>query len=225
MKLKQHIGMMRTIYKEFSDDSLYTDEFLANLLNAARSSVYEERLKSRKILSRFNYSSFCVKLYKESFFDCDCLPDSVQCKVLKSEIDIPKVILDNKKDLLKVYLINGTEIPYKHYADRKRYSGNKILSNKLTFDIINNRLVIFGDLLKKIVIVEGLFQNPFDLEEIKNCDIDGNETVNCYNPLEDEYPLETQYEIPCYTLVRSLVFPNLNEDLSENAQNNINRPV
>jgi len=127
MKLKNHIGMVRTILKEYSDDTIYTDEFLANLLNSARASIYEERLKAKKIMSRFNFNSFCIKLCLDTFFDCSCVPESVQCQVLKSDIEIPRVILDNRKDLLKVYTLTGIEIPYKHYTERKRFNYNSLL--------------------------------------------------------------------------------------------------
>lgn len=216
MILDKHISTIRTLIKEYTDDSLYSDEFLADLLVSTRNAIFEENLKRRKPISRFNYKSFCISLETDNFHDCNCVPSSLGCKVLKSEIIIPKTLLNNKELELNVYSLNGIKIPFKHFSDRKRLSTHPMVSKSVTFDIINGKLVLFGNLNLKKIIVEGLWENPFDLYDIIDCET----TTSCWDPLTDEFPMEAQYEVLVYTNMIKLLKINTQQDLSENAQNN-----
>jgi len=155
MTLDSHISTIRTLIKEFTDDTLYTDEFLANLLVSCRNAVYDiEPIKKMRPLSRFSYTSFCIKLVVDTFHDCGCVPKTLGCKVLKSEITLPKVLLDIKGNMmLNIYTINGDRIDYKKFQDRRLLIGHPVTNRIMSYDIVNRQLVLFGNLNLKNVII------------------------------------------------------------------------
>jgi len=96
MIVASHISAIRTMIKEFTDDTLYTDEFLANTLVSARNAIYnEELIKKGRNMSRFSYLSFCTPLVLDTFQDCKCVPSNLGCKVVKTKFEMPKVLIEN----------------------------------------------------------------------------------------------------------------------------------
>lgn len=225
MKLDSHVSSIRTLLKQFTDDTLYTNEFLANMLVSARNSIYDlEFIKKGRNFSRFSYNSFCIKLVRETFHDCNCVPNNLGCQVLKSEITLPKVLIDTKGNLmLNIYTINGNRIDYKKFQDRKLLKTHPVTNRIMSYDILDQRLVIFGNLNLVTVIIEAVWENPFELFGIPNCDNSGNILNSlCWDPLEAEFPQESLYDIPIYSLVLKMLGVKTEEDNSENAQNNTN---
>jgi len=227
MVLNIHISAVRTFLKNFTDDTLYTDQFLANTLVTARNAIYEsEFINKKRSFSRFSYSSFCIKLNRESFHDCSCVPEGLGCQVLRSEIDIPKTLIDKQGNLLlTAYTINGKRIDFKEFKKRRLLSSHPVSSRVITFDIIDNRLVIFGNLNLKVIIIEAVWEDPFALYTIPNCDGEGLINGFCSDPTTSEFPMESQIELAVYSLVLKLLGIRTTEDESENAQDNTNRPV
>jgi len=96
----------------------------------------------------------------------------------------------------------------------------------MSYDIVNRQLVLFGNLNLKNVIIEAIWENPFELFNIPNCDASGNVLDSpCWNPLTSEFPQEGIYDIPIYNLVLKMLNLKTAEDNSENAQNNTNQSV
>lgn len=218
MTTSEHISTIRTLMKEFTDDTLFTDEFIAGLLLSCRNAVYNmEIMNKKKKLSRFSYNSFCVSLEKDAFHDCSCIPASLGCKVLRSKIKLPKTLISPSGSLLmSVYTINGARIEYKRFLDRKLLSTHPVTAKKITYDIIDDYLVLFGNLDLVVVKVDGVWENPFDLSKIEDCT---NNTI-CWNPLESEFPMEGIFTILVYEMVLKFMGVRTKEDESENAQNN-----
>lgn len=228
MILDSHISTIRTMLKEFTDDSLYTNEFLADLLVSTRNSIYEiEYIAKKRNFSRFSYNSFCIKLDRERFQDCDCVPTNLGCQVLKSEIELPKVLLNTKGNLLlNVYTINGNQIDYKPFQERRRLSKHPIANKALSYDIVDKRLVLFGNLNLKVVIVEAVWENPFQLFDIPSCDTSGNVIGdNCWDPINMEFPMEGGIAMIVYSAIVKTLLNRTTEDENENGKNDTNRSV
>lgn len=228
MILDSHISILRTMLKEFTDDSLYTNEFLSELLVSTRNSIYEvEYIAKKRNFSRFSYNSFCVKLEKTKFHDCDCVPTTLGCQVLKSEIELPKVLLNSKGNLLlNVYNINGNQIDYKSFQERRRLSKHPIANKVLSYDIVDEKLVLFGSLDMVVIIVEAVWEDPFQLFNIPNCDASGNVIGgNCWDPTTMEFPMEGGMSAIVYAAIVKTLLNRTVEDENENGKNDTNRSV
>jgi len=228
MLLDSHISTLRTTLKEFTDDTVFTNEFLADILVSARNNIYEtEFIQKKRKFSRFSYFNFCIKLEEDTFHDCSCVPDNLGCKILKSVIDIPKCLIDkNGNLLLNVYTINGDRIDYKPFQERRLLRSHPVTSKVLSYDIINNKLFIFGSLKLKIVIIEAVWEDPFSLYNVPKCDNTGNIlSNNCWNPLEDDFPFERNFDLQLYITALKLLGIKTIEDNSENGQNNTNQSI
>ena len=67
---------LRTLIKQHTDDSHYSDEFLYHLMTNARSLLIERDYNKNKKLSSWNQQTYCVKLEKTKAHDCDCVSQS-----------------------------------------------------------------------------------------------------------------------------------------------------
>lgn len=225
MLLEAHISSIRTLLKNFTDDSVYTDEFLANLLVSARNAVYEsEFINKKRNFSRFSYKSFCLKLVRETFHDCGCIPQGLGCQVLKSEFELPKSLISKTGNLLMdVYTIQGKRIDFKQFKQRRLLSSHPIASKVITYDIVDGKLVVFGNTSLKVVIVEAVWENPFELYNIPNCSDEGNIlNDSCWDPTKSDFPMESQLDLVVWSMVLKLLGLKTIEDESENGQDNTN---
>ena len=189
MKISEILGTLRTLVKAHSDDSDFSDSFLYSLLIQARAERLSQKLRKFQPLSPFNEQAICAKLEKVKFHDCSCV--TVGCNVLKTEFEIPEVITTRSGLHLKVETIEGVDIPYVPASRRPIIKFSETLGNKLSYDIYNRKIVLWNNLTMPVVVVKGVFYDPSVLSELPECDAQGNETTNaCFNPLDDEFPIE-----------------------------------
>lgn len=223
MIVASHISAIRTMIKEFTDDTLYTDEFLANTLVSARNAIYnEELIKKGRNMSRFSYLSFCTPLVLDTFQDCKCVPSNLGCKVVKTKFEMPKVLIDKVGSMmLYVYTINGDRIDFKKFQDRRLLSSHPIVNRMMSYDVIDRHIVIFGNNNLSVIIVEAVWENPFQLYDISNCDASGNVLESpCWDPTTSEFPQESILDMLIYSTVLKMLGLKTEEDMSENGQNN-----
>lgn len=223
MILSSHLNNLRSLLRLHTDDTKFTDQRLGELLVSARNTIYEQKIDKQHEITRFSYKQICVPLTKSKFHDCSCVPDSVGCMVLKSDQDIPKPLINRNSMQMKAYNVNGDEIAYLKFNKRRRSKYHPVFDKEtnLTQDIVNDKLVLFGSLLPKVIILEAIWSNPFELAVLPTCNTDGNIIgTPCYNILTDEFPLEEQYNIPVYQLVMELLgyTRKLPDDNIENAR-------
>lgn len=194
MLVGEIISLFRTLIKQRTDDSPYTDQELYLLLNSSANKIKTQVIDKGRKLSTKNWKQFCVKLEKTLFIDCQCIPEELQCQVLKSVDPIPTALVLNNSIAIKVYNIHGDQIGYYTHLKRRQNRRNKVIMSSKSFDIINDYLYIFGDLLSKVVIVEMLIEDVTKLADYPQYDIDG-ELINntCHDVTIDEFPLEEQY--------------------------------
>ena len=203
--IPEHIYKLRTFIKQHTDDSIYSDELLYSLLKDGRNTLLERDNKKFTKDSEFHKQTICMPLEITTYHDCDCLPFEVKCKVLKSKFPLPKVLTGRNKELMRVLTVDGySQIPFVLSTDLKnlKYTKTKAKGNK--YGIINNYLTVFNNLQLKLVLIEGIFEDPLELQNITFCDEEGNET-QCYDLNTTDFPIKGSLDIPMYQLVLEML--------------------
>ena len=218
----QHTRTLRTLLKNYSDDTTYSDTFLYKLLVDASAILKEREAKKFNKVSDFLYQSFCTPLVLDSYHDCDCIPDGLDCKVRKSTFEIPEPIYGRNKALLRVKKVDGTRISYvSDSSEIKKLKYSKTQKNKIKYTISNNKIVIFNDVKIGVILVEGVFVNPLDLAGISVCSPDGLVTSDpCYDLATSEFPMKTSQNLAMYQEVLNMLkIPlQLTDDILNNAK-------
>lgn len=220
MKISELISTFRTLVKQRTDDSPYTDQELYILLNSAANRIKTEVLDKKHKLGPKNYIRICVPLEKVNFADCGCIPTELQCKVLRSKYEIPASLVGRSSWTYKVYNIHGEQIGQMNHLKRKPMKDHPIISKNKTWDIIDSYLYVFGDLLTKVVLVELIPEDVTLLASIGDCDTNGVPTGDpCFNIETEDFPLEDQYTLIIYEMVmKQLGLLKLQEDIVEDGR-------
>jgi hypothetical protein len=211
MTIAQHISLVKSLLRSYTDDTNYTDEFIYALLNSYRAQVLKEYFKNNTNISHFNWQLVCVSLVKSTIHDdCPCAPED-DCKILRTAIKIPVPITVSSIPMLKVRTFNGQTIPFLSLEKAINKHLYKHLKNKIVYSISNGYLFIFGTNSLKAIIIDGVFEDPTELSDITMCDEGGGSTsVVCFNILTADYPLDLFLE----PLVRKLILDDLTKSLS-----------
>jgi hypothetical protein len=216
--IAEHTGTIRTLIKNHTDDSYYTDEFLYKLLKDSRAMILEREAKKFYKFSDFSYLSICMPLILDTYHDCDCLPIDIGCKVLKSRFNLPRVLQGRNRDLIKIKTIDGEEIGYvPDSSSIKKLKYSRTQKNKIKYTIVNNHLVIFNNTSLKAVIVELVPEDPLDLSNITLCNEDGEDIgPTCFDYRTENFPIKQALHMPMYEeLLKFLNLPlSIPEDLT-----------
>lgn len=204
--IAQHVGVIRTLIKEHSDDSLYSDQFLFELFKNGAKKLQYQKLRRWDHLSEWNRSRYCIKLEKAKSHNCECV--AVGCDVLKSVHKIPKPLTNRDRDMIKVFDLNGNRIDQVTTQEQidNMSDPSGIKQKRTSFEIVNQRVVIYNNLELKAVEVEEIAEDETQWAGIKLCDSEGNETnQDCFNIQTSDYPLDSELVEPTYRLVLELL--------------------
>lgn len=224
--IREHISALRVQINKYDDDSRYTDEGLYHFLKAA-SAIWNQRQADKfDKISDFDYADFCVALEKCNIPGCDdCFEEDEGCSVLCSTIDIPPTIGNKNRDLLKIYTaIDRVEIG-KTSGSADLHNYDPILSSSLLYDIINSKIVVYNgnaDVVKpRKIVVRGFWEDITAWSGLAACDPNsGSSMDSCYDILDNEFPLDSEYVLLVYDMVlKSLGY---NPDPAEVTVNNKN---
>jgi hypothetical protein len=202
-----------------SDDNKYSDRFIYSLLKSHRAKRIRQRLEDFKYISPFNYSTIqCLPLELGQFSDCPCFTSD--CYILRSTVEIPKIIAySNNLAIKNVTTIDGAVISEtsKTKDNYKKYTKTK--QNELGYFIYNKRLYITGTTKLKVVTLTAIFEEPEDLNNISACDTGGNIIPGtCYNPQEEDYPLD----LDLYDDVENMILDKLFKSMESREEDNEN---
>lgn len=222
MTIGQHISVIRSLIKKYSDDSMYEDEFLYILLNNANALWLKRKLENNEKINDWNWLSYCVGLEAGLAHDCNCVP--VGCGVLKTVYEIPKPLLARNRQLLKVYTLGGKEIYLTTDEQLKASKHDEIKKNELAYTIVNNKIVIWnGDvdtIVPRAIVVKTMSVNPTEWATVSLCDSNGvNTGTSCFDIQTSGYPMDEEYTPLVYdTVLKQLGFSlQLTEDRTNNA--------
>lgn len=160
MTINNIVSNIRLLIKQYSDDSIFTDESLYNLFNDARISLLST---GKYKMSKQDYLSFCVDLEESQSHLCNS--KLVGYEVLKSKHKIPAYLDLDKNMTLKVSELGGKIITLIPEQDVPIIKYNKILNKKLTYSIINGNIVIWKNCkgrFPKSILVEAVWQDILD---------------------------------------------------------------
>ncbi len=110
-KLGQYISDLRGLIEQYSRTSEpYTDQFLYRVLSVSRGKILKQRLDKFVNISNDNWMRICFQLEVVNSYNCNCVPDYLECKVLRTKDKVPQVLAGRNKSKIKVSLLDGTSI-------------------------------------------------------------------------------------------------------------------
>lgn len=216
------IDIIRGMLKAFTDDTLFTDEYLYSFLNKARLTILKREL-GKNGLSKWNYQEYCMGLEKAKSHDCECV--KVGCDILKTKYKIPKPLRYMGNEVIEIYDLGYCEIAPTTVKNQKDDMLDPIKGSSVMYTINNDKASFFNtDLNMKGVIVRTISEDPTEWESVTMCDEQGEETENeCYDVLNDPFPIDGDLLLVVYELTFNLLAKTLNirEDLTNDAQEQI----
>ena len=218
--IAQHLSNIRGLIKQFSrNQEGYTDESLYSLFSISRAEILQNQLKKFMPLSEENWFQFCMKLEISKSHNCDCVPDSLECKILKSVYKVPSVLVGRNNSKLKIRLISGKQINI--VTEAEWFRRKDIETSEYYGSIVNSYLILWNvPLTLKVVLISGLFSNLIDLESIPNCSDTGEEQGVCFDPMTSVYPLQDEYARQAYKMTLELL--NVSLQLPQDQTNDSN---
>lgn len=217
-----HVGAMREMLRQSSDDTNYTDELLYKLLLDARSLLLRRELDKHKPISKWNFQSYCIPLAMGEYHDCDCVPVS-GCKVLKSTIPIPRPLRSMMSDIMYITTIDGIKrIPYKSVSFGKYQKYKNTGKNAPYYDINNEYLIVFNmPLTLKALLVTAVVEDPSELSNSALCTPSEEAGLDCYNVLLSRFPIDGHLVQAMYEVALKMigVALKMGEDDTNDASN------
>jgi len=217
-----HISNLRTLLKQYSQSSTpYTDSQLFSIFSNAAALVSTRALEKGTNHSFWNTKWYCVKLVEDFSHPCpECYP--IGCKVLKSVYKIPRPLQVRNRDLIRVATLDHKELHMIMPYERQAKLTDEFFQNVKMATFVNDHLIVYSRNKPVVVLVSGHFNDITEWAEIPVCDDSGSETGDfCYNPLTDEFPLDSDLVQPAYEeclklLGFSLKVPHDNTNNSNN---------
>jgi len=220
----QHLSNLKSLLNEYGRSSeSYTDQFLYEVLVGARAEIIKNKLRQYHKISEANWLRFCIALELTTAHDCDCIPEGLDCKVLRTKYKIPSVFTSRNADKISVFLFNGKPISIlplgKWYRIKK--------TTEYIASILNG-YIYFWNLPhnQKAIEIVGLFSNPLELSDIPSCNpLSGEVSGQCYNTQTSEFPLEEEYKLMVYKLcMQVLQIPlQISQDVTNDSNANIKK--
>lgn len=218
MLVSDIVSQIRTLIKEYSDDSYYEDEFLLNLFLNQRAMLLRHKFLKYNHVSPQNYSIFCMKLVKGVSHECGCI--TVGCKVYRSENKLPNFISTRNKPAVEFYTLSHGRIDLIEESDLSSIEVSKIKKNRPHAVLANNNIVLFGKEYDAIM-VRAILENPLDIKKVQHC-ADEETSISCVDVYNDD--IFTDREI-CSTAIELVVTKDLRVPMSTTSDmNNDNNP-
>lgn len=197
-----HIDHVREMMRKYSDDQYadLSDLSIYKLLADARAVLLGRRIDKGRTTSDLNKIPICVPLEKTKYFDCTCIPQGLDCYVLRSTFKIPNVFMKGNKPLMDVMTIDGSQ----HFGRinpmrlKKEKEASRV-PNRIGYQLFDGYLYVFGTTSLPLVVVNGLWVDPADLADIEDCTNTSDEP--CFDVYTSEFPLEPDLNRYMYDMV------------------------
>ena len=222
--VEQHIASIRTLIKQTSDDTKYSDEFLFKEFLEQRAILLTQKLNDFKYMSKHNYRPFYMPLEKDEVLDIPQVPEGLMCRHRKSMFKVPRSISSKVRDTLKVMTIEGQELDTGDAIAAKLAAHSYTRANRPMWDIVGDYLIIYNKLDLPGVIVDAIWVDPTDIGVLPQYDA-ATETYSIdydYDPYTDTVPMDEQLSSIVYEMVmkRMGISFQMPEDNANNAQSN-----
>lgn len=228
MKLSEIVYSCLDLVKGFSDDFVYTEDFVIFLCKRYRSFLIKKEQDKEKTstdaASEFETQQICLDLEKVPAIDGEPCTGGYYLRTTKA---IPKILESNQPRVYPVDYYQGINISYVP-RDRMRYVGtNKFLRNIIYVSLgpdmhlyltSNNPQFFYMKKLRVSAVFE-------DIEDAAGllCDEEGNST-SC-DPLDMEFPIRDYLVPPLIELVvKALTSSEYKpEDMKNNASDDLSK--
>lgn len=200
----QHLSNIRGLIKAYGrNQEGYTDEGLYNLFSVSRNEILSNQLKKFHALSEQNWYQICMSLEVSKSHNCACVPDYLECKVLKSKYKLPSTLTGRNNSKIKVRTIGGKVVNI--VTEDEWYRKKDTETTNYYGTIVNSYLVIWNaPLALKLVLISGIWSDVTALSIIPNCG-DDQDDGTCYDPLTTLYPLQEELTKAVYELVLKML--------------------
>ena len=194
IRIGEVIERVQSLYSSgiSSDDIRISPQLIYSKMLSVRSKLISQSLNKKQGASSWvSLTIDCVELEKVPIVSCPCLPNN-GCTILKSKYKIPKPIDSLAGDMLtRVSTVDMVhKIDYITINSYRSAKGNKFTSRKMNYFIDEGYLYISTPKDIKVVMIEGLFENPVEVYEfISLCDC--TTCDNCYSYPELEFPMDS----------------------------------
>ena len=211
--------------RQTSDDSNYPDKFIYAILLDERNKIAEREANKRKLRSIFNKKIICMPLEVSTNIPCDCVPEHLGCKVLKSKYKIPKPLSTLYGDMINVTTIDGNkEYAFKPLTSGKYNKYSRQGNKPAYYTIFNDYLYIIGAPLNLMaVLIHIVPEDPVTMDEINLCDPEGNEQGDtCFDPTKDTFNIDGHLIPIIIELALEKLIPSM--QITEDMTNNTSSP-
>lgn len=194
MTTQEHIYAIKNILSKgsVSDDFNFSNRLILHFMNVARAFLIERKADKYNYVQSFQ--SLCLDLAEGSYHNCCDLKIPSGCTILKSKINLPKLLSVRWGNFLKVTTLDGTIIP-ESSVTQSSYSAYGINKNISGYFIHDNYLYLLNNHKLKKVLVNGLWDSP---EEISNFNCPNKQ--DCNN-LTETYPIDSDLVSEMYKIV------------------------
>lgn len=218
----QHIADLRGLIKEYSRTEFYTDQFLYRILSISRGKIIKQRLDKFVNISSDNWMRICIQLESVKSHNCTCVPDYLNCKVLRTKYKIPQVFSGRNKSRIELFLLDGTPINLATEKEWLRIKQNDFKARSYYASQVNGYIYFWNLPLNiKVAEINGLWADITDLSKIQ-CN-DGYSENPCFDIFTSDFPLDE--ELTGVVLEESLRLLSASLQIIEDHTNDNNQSI
>lgn len=193
MLVEQIIYDVREGIKEYSDDSEFSNEYILYLYNIKRAKYLKQKLDQlgRKFDNR-TLQSLCLEIEEVDANKCGV--DFGCDKILRTTMPVPKLIQLSDKDAIeRISPADRLSIKFNTInRERASYYLNSNFNDKIKAYIDDDYyiyLISSKPIFVECITVSGVFEDPLDLANYKNC-CNCNDSSNvCFDEMTSDYPI------------------------------------
>lgn len=198
MRLDKIVYDVREVLKQYIDDGEISDRYIIYLLGIKRAKYLRQDLNNfQRTTDNSITQTLCLELERVSANEC--LSD-IECdQILRTKKKLPKPLeLHIKTGILSVKPTNRIAVPFNFGVKEKVIYSKHSPFNKGIFSFMDNDGYIYilstSDTvnLMECITVKGIFEDPLDLKNYKNC-CGCADTNVCFDEQLSEYPLQPHY--------------------------------
>lgn len=185
---------IREAVNEYSDDTELDQRYVMYLYNTKRAKYLRQDLnRYERTVDVSAQQTFCIKLEEVDATECST---SFNCeKILRSTVKIPKPIeLHTKVALTSVKPTKLIALPFNFITkERAAYVSDSPFSKAIYafYDPTGYIYVYSKSVINLLdcITITGIFENPLELKNFKNCCDCTNTATVCFDENTTEYPL------------------------------------
>lgn len=223
--IAEHVGALRGLVAQHTDDSKYTDQLIYHYFNIAANRLQIEKALSWQWISTWNRRRHCLELEIVKSHNCDCVP--VGCDVLRTVYNVPRPLVSRNRDLIKVFDLQNREIFRVTEQEQISNQFDPVKKNKITYSLIDQKIVLWNAIINgrpkyKAIEVEMIAEDETQWANITYCDKDGNDTgESCFDIDANDYSLDGELVHPAYQLALQMLGINAPLDNTNDANQDI----